>query len=277
LRHLVLLKENALIEKASDLKSVAEIGPGDSLGIGIAALLSGVRSYYAFDVIEHATLGRNMSVADQLASLFRCKEEIPHREPQFKNTAPRLTDYRFPAELFDPPIKDFLIDERVDAVKSLLTGSTSGSMNIGYVVPWYQREPPMNGGLDLVYSQAVMEHVEDIEHAYAQMGAWLKPGGIISHQIDFKAHEMTKEWNGHWFIPERLWEFLLRGRKYSMNRLPMSAHVNAMKNAGFEIRAILPVQRVNVFGRKPVKVSRWEFNEEDMITSGALIQAVKPL
>jgi hypothetical protein len=43
-----------------------------------------------------------------------------------------------------------------------------------------------------------MGHVDDIEFAYREMFNWLRPGGVISHQVDSKTHEMIIEWNGHW-------------------------------------------------------------------------------
>jgi len=47
LRHLVMAKSNGLNFHP---KVVAELGPGDSLGIGLAALISGSDKYFAFDV-----------------------------------------------------------------------------------------------------------------------------------------------------------------------------------------------------------------------------------
>jgi hypothetical protein len=51
LKHLTLLWENGL-RKIPD--SMAELGPGDSIGTGLAALLSGVNHYYALDIIRYA-------------------------------------------------------------------------------------------------------------------------------------------------------------------------------------------------------------------------------
>ena len=48
LRHLVMASDGCLFEYP---KTVAELGPGDSIGIGLAALISGADEYYAFDVV----------------------------------------------------------------------------------------------------------------------------------------------------------------------------------------------------------------------------------
>lgn len=274
LRHLVQLVEHGLIKDLSQLKKIAEIGPGDSLGIGMAALLSGGREYYGFDVIEHANAVENIKVAEEVADFFKQRKPIPHKERQFRNTKPHLDSYDFPEKIFEGEILKEEFDKKLEQIKIALKGGES-EVKIDYVVPWYEKEPLMQGEMDLIFSQAVMEHVEDIEHAYRSMYQWLKPGGVISHQVDFKAHEMTDEWNGHWYIGNTMWKFLLHGRKYSINRLPLSAHLKEIEKAGFKIKNIVPDKQDNVFGGKKPKVTRCDFTEEDMTTASALIQAIK--
>lgn len=275
LRHMVQLFENKLINDLSQLQRIAEIGPGDSLGIGMAAMLSGAKEYYAFDVIEHANLERNVQIAKDLARYFSERLEIPHKEHQFRNTKPDLNSYEFPATVFDAHLSNEALAGRLSDITKALRKEAS-DCTIEYVAPWYEKETSLKGGVDLIFSQAVMEHVEEVEHAYGKMYEWLKPGGIISHQIDYKAHEMTKEWNGHWYIDEGMWKFLLHGRKYSINRLPHSAHIKEIEKAGFAVKNVVPFYHENTFGNKPPKVTRCEFEESDMTIAGALIQAVKP-
>jgi len=50
LRHLSILNENGLNTNPS---VVAELGPGDSMGVGLMTLLTGTKKYYAFDVVRH--------------------------------------------------------------------------------------------------------------------------------------------------------------------------------------------------------------------------------
>ena len=54
--HLVMAHRSGL---STQPEVVAELGPGDSLGIGMAALLTGAEVYYAFDVVEYASNQRN--------------------------------------------------------------------------------------------------------------------------------------------------------------------------------------------------------------------------
>ncbi len=272
LRHLHVLFETGLVQDVTNLKRVAEIGPGDSLGIGMAALYSGAQNYFAFDVIEHANLETNKTINADLKKYFCERKPIPHGD-KLKNTAPVLDDYSFPTHIL--PWTNKFYEQRYSSIEQALEKDESSDVSIQYIVPWFDNQKHEVAEIDLIFSQAVMEHVADIEFAYREMYRWLKSGGIISHQIDFKTHEMTKEWNGHWFIGEKMWKFLSRGRKYPMNRLPLSSHIKMIEKAGFNIVKIVPVQRQNKFGNSTPRVPGVEFTDNDLITSGALIQAVK--
>ena len=274
LRHLVELKKNGLINNANELKSVAEIGPGDSLGVGIASIFSGINEYFGFDVIRHANKEGNLKIAHSIFKLFLEKHDIPHGQ-KFTETKPKLEDYNFPEKILGTEISDIdYLKNRLKGINNALNDKSS-EISISYIVPWDSSSIPHSDKIDLIYSQAVMQSVEDIESAYCNMYKWLKPDGIISHQMDFKSVEMTKEWNGHRYISGNLWKFLLHGYKYSINRLPLSAHINAIQKAGFIIRNIKPVYLENKFGDRPIKVKGYPFQKDDNITSSVLIQAIK--
>src|ERR1039458_5589925 len=107
LRHLVELKKNNLIKNIYELKSVAEIGPGDSLGIGITSLFTGVNEYFGFDVIKHANKEGNIKIANRIFELFLEKHDIPNGQ-KFKNTNPKLEDYNFPEKILGTEINDIV-------------------------------------------------------------------------------------------------------------------------------------------------------------------------
>ncbi len=272
LRHLHYLLTEGFFQSVEEIKNVAEIGPGDSLGIGLSALYTGATNYYAFDVIEHANLERNQEVSADLCRFFSQKKEIPNTHQQ-RNTCPKLPNYAFPEDHLPWNISDY--ESRKEAISTALEKGASGGLSIKYVVPWFNTSSHDLPEMDLIMSQAVMEHVSDIEFAYKEMYRWLRRGGVISHQIDFKTHEMTNAWNGHFFIGEDMWDFLSRGRKYPMNRLPLSSRIKMMEKAGFTVKNVIPVTQPNTFiGIKP-KVPNVNFTEEDLVISGALVQAVK--
>jgi len=273
LRHLVQLKTKGLIDNMEQIKNLAEIGPGDSLGIGLAAIYTGVENYYAFDVIKHANLSKNNIINNELLSFFQSKKEIPHGSHQLRNTNPVLENYKFPENLLNHDSGWYGI--RHDLIKKYLDNNEAAGTGISYVVPWMGKVHNNVKDIDLIISQAVMEHVDDIDFAYAEMYRWLKVGGIVSHQVDFKAHEMTEEWDGHFYLKDSVWSVLAHGRKYPMNRLPLTAHLKSLEKNGFKIKNIIPVIRENSFPHKKNQITGVEFSKEDYITSSALIQAVK--
>lgn len=77
LRHLVMAKQSGL-----DLKPevVAELGPGKSLGVGLAALICGAEKYLAFDLVEQAEVIKNLEVFNELVYLFKNKTPIPGQD-----------------------------------------------------------------------------------------------------------------------------------------------------------------------------------------------------
>jgi hypothetical protein len=273
LRHLVQLKDAGLIKSVEEIKNLAEIGPGDSLGIGLSAMYTGVENYYAFDVIKHANISKNKVINDDLLNYFISGKEIPNIGHQFRNTNPVLKNYTFPSGLI--PFQADWFKKRHELIEKSMENINSEKSNINYVVPWMGQKHEYIRDLDLIISQAVMEHVDDIHYAYSEMYNWLKKGGIVSHQIDFKAHEMTAEWDGHFYIKPKMWKFLSHGRKYPMNRLPLSSHLKAMEKVGFKIKNVVPVINKNNFeGRNPL-IPGASFSENDFVSSSALIQAVK--
>ena len=272
LRHLSWLHKNKLFQRPEEIVNVAEIGPGDSLGIGLAALFTGARHYFAFDVIAHANVESNVAVSRDLMEYFKNSKEIPNGS-KFLTTNPILEDYSFPSSILS--ISEQVYKQKHIEIDKALRGEEDAEVSIKYVVPWNSGTHNDIKEIDLIFSQAVMEHVADIDFAYSEMYKWLRPGGIISHQVDFKTHEMTKEWNGHWFISDKVWAILAHGRKYPMNRLPLSSHLRSIERAGFVIKSIIPVNKINLLINQKTKVPGVDFTAEDLVTSSALIQAVK--
>lgn len=272
MRHLYYLRKNGLITSPYHLQKVAEIGPGDSLGIGMCSIYTGVKKYYAFDVIKHANFTINSAINNELNQYFQSAMDVPNGA-SLKEVHPKIDDLSFP--------NDFLTCDKVhygkiyNHIKNALKGSNESDISIDYIVHSDNEFDHDDFQFDLIYSQAVMEHIIDIEKAYNNMYKWLRKGGIISHEIDFATHEMTPEWDGHWYINEKIWKIIAHGRKYPMNRLPLSSHIRAIKNAGFSIKFVLPNKETIRSSDRMPSVKNANFSDEDLWTSSAFIQAQK--
>lgn len=188
---------------------VAELGPGDTLGIGLTALLSGVETYFALDVLKFWDNEKNIKVFDEILSLLMDKVAIPG-DIEFPNVAPRLHDYTFPKYLLsDDHLKKSLHEDRVAKIrKELMEPDNPCNTIINFQIPWYDAKVIQKGTVDLVFSQAVLEHVDDLKNAYKAMALWLAEKGKMSHTIDFKSHGMTKSWNGHWCLSDFEWKII---------------------------------------------------------------------
>jgi len=233
MRHLVMAERQGLL--GSPNMVVGELGPGDSIGIGLAALLSGASRYYGMDVVKHASLHSNIRILHDLVTLFKAREDIPG-DDEFPDIKPRLDSYKFPIQILsDNLLEESLAQERINLIRSSLENHNTPASVIKYAAPWYGEEIIELESIDMICSQAVLEHVDDLAGAYHVMSKWLKPTGFISHVIDFKCHGLSALWNGHWAFSDITWK-LIRGRRpFLLNREPYSTHIKLMKDSGFTI------------------------------------------
>ncbi|MGK9477953.1 methyltransferase domain-containing protein [Melioribacter sp. OK-6-Me] len=217
--------------------TIAEIGPGDTLGVGICALLDGFKKYYAFDIIAHASIDNNLKILLQLKNYF-----------QLHSTK----------------------------IKEIIAG-IKGENDLFHYFPNCQNKGSVEeNSLDLILSNAVMEHVFDISSYYKIMFDLLKPGGYCSHVIDYKALEFSKIWYEHWYLNKTIWKFLMHGRMYFINRLPHSYHISTQKNIGYEILLEEKIFNEKANFKKISKEIRKYFTEEDLSISSAHVIARKP-
>ena len=272
LRHLIFAKENGL---SINPKIVAEIGPGDSLGVGLAALLSGSEKYYAFDIIKYSNLKDNVSIFDEIVQLFKNKEDIPSDE-EFPKLKPYLNDYSFPHDIFtDEKIKKNLNDTRIAKIRNDLTKKNSEKY-IVYKVPWLDKNIIENESVDLILSQAVLEHVDSLKDVYSTMNLWIKPKGYISHQVDFKCHGFSKLWNGHYLYSKLLWKLITGKRPVNINRMPPSYHLGLIKEFDFKILSKIFVKTKSEINKEHLpKDFKNLLDHQDLNISGMFFQAIK--
>ena len=272
LRHLIMAERNGL---GTNPSVIAELGPGDSLGIGLAALISGCNRYFAFDVVDYSDSKINVDVFDELVTLFRERTPIPD-DREFPNLKPYVDTYDFPAAILSRERLDFALqEERLSSIRNSLKGKRSETNCIQFIVPWHDSTLLEAESVDMIYSQAVLEHVDDLSGAYEAMYSWLKPSGFISHQIDYKCHGTADEWNGHWSHSDFMWK-LIRGRRpYLLNREPHSSHRQILSAVGFKLLSDIPFQSTSNLSDGSLAPRFRHLSHEDLTTSGAFVQAVK--
>ena len=218
------------------MQRVAELGPGDSIGIGLAAMLSGVNHLESLDVVRYASASRNQAIFRELVGLFRSRTPIPG-DAEFPDLQPRLTDYEFPEDLLpESRLAELLEPRRIDAIEAALAGNAS-AVSLDYHVPWNARDLRCGAHIDVLYSQAVLEHVEDLEDAHCILASFMRPGGIAIHAIDFRSHCITPGWDGHLQYSPAIWQLVKGRRPYLLNRKSPTEQLAALTQAGFEVMA----------------------------------------
>jgi hypothetical protein len=270
MRHLVSI--NKL--RSGVPKSIAELGPGDSVGIGLAALLSGAERYVALDVVKYADLSGSCELFEELVMLFKERAAIPNQE-EFPDIKPLLNDYSFPASILTQEIlADSLSESRLEMLRlGLRTGGDESCLS--YAAPWFDANVMKSSSVDLIFSQAVMEHVDDIHQAYAFMYRWLTPNGLISHQVDFKSHRLTLRWDGVRALSNWQWRILRGKRPYLLNRVVCGGHLDAMLANGFRLLQLIRFERDPEVSRKNLAVEFCQISEPDRRTAGAYFIAQK--
>lgn len=267
LRHVVAMADCGI---DTNFHTVAELGPGDSLGIGLAAILTGATRYLAFDAVPHARPSANRESLDALVGLLAARAPIPGRD-ELPEIIPDVASLEFPRALLETRLA---VPRKVEATRTALAGETHGGVSIRYAAPWRDSASVEPGSVDLVISQAVLEHVEDLEATYGALAHWLKPGAVMSHAIDLRSHGLTRDWYGHWTVPDSLWAVVRGRRPYLINRAGASEHVRRMERAGFEI---VRLERAldRPAPRSSLARSFRELPDDDLATAGCFVIARK--
>jgi len=256
---------------------VAELGPGDTLGTGVAALLSGADRYFGIDVHPFARNALTRDVAAGLCDLFAARAPAAVRGwPDF---APFLDARGFPSSVLSQSVlARTLADARVAAILADVSRFTNdghaGGRFLNYAAPYSASSIP-DGAVDLFLSHSVLEHVADVPAALRLMHRALKAGGLMSHQFDLKSHGITRSWDGHRAFERGLWKIVVGRRPFLVNRLPYSAMIEHIEQAGFRILDARRLFEQPTLDRSSLCREWQRASDEDLRTIGGFVQAQK--
>lgn len=274
LRHLCMMYWHGL---PTAFETVAELGPGDSVGVGLAAILSGAERYVALDAVRYADSTRNLEILEDLIVLFRNRAPIPDYV-EFPLIQPPLSSYAFPSEVLTAARLEAALDPaRLEAIRAAVAHPGANPRDGGlvcYSAPWTAGMID-DAAVDLVFSQGVLQFVHDLRGVYTEMAGWLKPRGIMSHEIPFQSLGITAKWNGHWSCSDALWTLAVGRRRHATNREPHSTHIALLQGAGCQVVTDERIVRPSGISRAQLARRFRHLSDEDLTTSSALIQAVK--
>lgn len=240
----------------------------------MAALLSGVKRYQAFDIVRYSNLQASIPIFEELINLFHARASIPDAS-EFPEAKPYLTDYGFPSHILtDSILESALSKTRLNHLRMVLDAGGDPEF-LSYVVPWSSQSSIKAESVDFIFSQAVMEHIDDIDGAYAAMNHWLTPNGFISHQIDFRSHNLLRRWDGMRALPSWQWRILRGRRPYLINRIPCQGHLEVLMRNGFDIAELIRFELEPEVTREQLAAEFRNLSETERSTSGAYIVARK--
>jgi hypothetical protein len=272
MKHLTLLHAHGF---PAVPQTIAELGPGESLGVGLCALLSGSSHYVGLDVIAHSNPESNQRILNDLIPLF--EDRAPNPDKGWPEFSSYLDERLFPSLILTEQVLHQALDAaRIEAIRhAISTPTPQDPITAEYKAPWFDPRVIEEGTVDLVISQSVLEHVVDLAGTYKALYQWVRPGGWMSHQIDFKSHGLSTRWNGYRTCSERLWEVTLGRRPFMINRQPASVHLRLMQEAGFRVITQQKYMRKDGIRREELS-ARWsDISDEDLDCSGMYVIATK--
>lgn len=215
LRVLVHLKETGV---NTSLERIGEIGNGGSFGVGICALLSGTKEYYALEIEDIYDVEQNLNLLNEILAFFKQNTEITENPKINIETI----CFKYPEDL----IKPLYLDEKI--VKEIREDILSGfreSKRIHLVKNWQTHN---SLELDFIFSRAVMEHVQNPSTVYESAIKQLKSKSFMLHDIQFHSHGLTKELDGQYKVSQILWKIIFGKRIYFLNRWQLTDHLEEL-------------------------------------------------
>ena len=170
MRHLVALGKTGV---TFENKVVMEFGPGSSYGMGIAALLSGAKRYYALDLIYYTSDIRNLAIFDEMVKMFKTRAPVPIAGSCAK-MFPFIDDPAFPkSALPDALLERTLNPNRIRAIRRDL--QIRGNAFIRPRSSTHIHGIVLDEPADIILSELVLEHVDDLKSTYEAFRRWLAP------------------------------------------------------------------------------------------------------
>lgn len=190
-------------------QSLLEYGPGDLPGVALLMYAHGAKSVTCADRFAMVNLSAtNLAVLDLLLS------RLPAAERARAAGAFRISGD--PRSGFNPDVIDYLV-------------SPDGCVH-------------QSGRYALVYSRAVLEHVNDLAATFGDMESALIPGGVAMHEVDLKSHGLHRDTPLDFLCwPEWAWS-MMHSNKGVPNRLRINRYRELVEGSGLHKRLIEPVE-----------------------------------
>ena len=190
-------------------KTLMEYGPGDLPGVAALMVARGARKVYCVDRFPLVNLStKNARVLGDLIDGSRGQDR--------DRLVACLANADNPAAGFAPDRIEYLVRP------SGLSG--------------------LRAAVDLVFSRAVLEHVDDLEATFADMMAAMRPGALAIHQVDLRSHGLHMS-NPLDFLgwSSRLWQ-LMYSEKGVPNRWRIDKYRSILQRLPADVLELAPTK-----------------------------------
>lgn len=217
-------------------KVVLEIGPGNSLAIGLLFLVCGARKVYLVDRFKH---------------LFWDKCDIAFH----KKLLAKIEEKNFPFASIASKAITFTHNGSIDLDSNKLEYRFGDAANL----------PLDDCCIDIVFSNAVFEHVHNAGKAINEMGRVTKKGGIGTHEIDLRDHFFQNTPLRLLQYSDLLWNLMTWNRPGYTNRLRLPDYLEIFRGSGFLVKR-LETTREYEGGISSLKIARKfrDYSYEDL-------------
>lgn len=179
-------------------KTILEIGPGGSVGLGLLALKRGAKKYYAIDTGTH------------LAVKSRIYNEYSHL----------LGDKALLDKIFINNNENYILNPQLVRFLDITQKSI-------YPLP--------DDSIDIIYSCAVLEHAHNLDLCFSEMSRVLKPGGTMNHIVDLRDHVFSQKSLYFLEIPEYWFRFFFGNTGSYVNRKRFSYYTRLFSLNNLEV------------------------------------------
>lgn len=232
---------------------ILELGPGHSLLGGILLVSWGAERYDGVDPFPIAKLDARRVRA--LEARINGPQALPAHDPVFASRrAEVLERFRATVDLKEEEVR--LDPERVQIHQE-------DAAQLSFPEASY----------DLVLSNAVLEHVQDLPGVARECARVLAPGGLAIHQIDLRDHRDFSRPRDFLSYSDASWKEFLEDRPFEYtNRVRLSGAVEAFRSQGLEVLEVFVNDRrpLDPGERESFDPEFREASQEDLEALGAL-------
>ncbi len=226
-------------------KTIVELGPGDTMATGLFFLAYGAARVVCFDRFKLIVNSpKNTLIARQILSILQ--------------------------QLILQTILSFDNQGQMSLDRTRLQYQHSLNEKIGLE----------NNSVDIIVSNAVLEHVQNLDALFASMYRILKPGGLMVHAADLKSHDLHHTTELDFLtVPDWLW-WLMTFYRGAPNRKRWSHYKNLLDAHDFKLTFFKVTSRFPLEAISTLRLSYPEhakrFSDEDLSSGGFLFTARKP-